>query len=139
MNSIQKPNDILIATLSAPQANVVDLLQNNINADNTSLLKPEEYKQTPFVQQRYTKNGVFNEEAFNQDYLRAYNNFVELAHAESYNNLSDYLTYAPQDRFAPMKSRKWDVSVEYKKLNNPLQRAYSYQGINSISAPVLRR
>jgi hypothetical protein len=65
MNSIQKPNDILIATLSAPQATVVDFLQNNINADNTSILLPEEYKQTPLVQQRYTQNGVFNEDAFN--------------------------------------------------------------------------
>lgn len=137
MNSIQKPNDILIATLSAPQANVVDLLQNNINVDNTSILTPEEYKQTPFVQQRYTQNGVFNEDAFNQDYLRAYANYTELANAESYNNLSDYLTYAPQDRFAPMKSRKWDVSAEYKKIHNPLQRAYSVQGINTVSAPTL--
>lgn len=137
MNSIQKPNDILIATLSAPQANVVDLLQNNINVDNTSILTPEEYKQTPFVQQRYTQNGVFNEDAFNQDYLRAYANYTELANAESYNNLSDYLTYAPQDRFAPMKSRKWDVSAEYEKIHNPLQRAYSVQGINTISAPTL--
>jgi hypothetical protein len=49
MNTIQKPNDILIATLSAPQANTMDLLQNNITATNTSLLTPEEYKQTPFV------------------------------------------------------------------------------------------
>lgn len=137
MNSIQKPNDILIATLSAPQANVVDLLQNNINADNTSLLLPEEYKQTPFVKQRYTQNGVFNEDAFNQDYLRAYNNFTELANAESYNNLSDYLTYSPQDRFAPINGRTWDISAEYKKIHNPMQKQYSVQGINTVSAPTM--
>jgi hypothetical protein len=36
-----------------------------------------------------------------------------------------------------MKSRKWDVSAEYKKIQNPLQRAYSVQGINTISAPTI--
>jgi len=61
MKEVQKPNDIFIATLSAPEASVLDLLQNNINAENTSFLTPDEYKETPFVKKRYTQDGVFNE------------------------------------------------------------------------------
>ena len=137
MNTIQKPNDILIATLSAPQANTMDLLQNNITAANTSLLMPEEYKQTPFVQQRYTQNGVFNEDAFNQDYLLAYQKYSDLAMAESADNLNEYLTYAPQDRFAPANAKTWDTSATYKAITNPLQQQYSVQGINTKSAPTV--
>lgn len=137
MNNIQKPNDILIATLSAPQANVVDLLQNNITAENTSFLTPEEYKQTPFVKQRYTQNGIFNEAAFNYDYLQAYQKFSELAEAESMNALSDYIEHAPQSRFASPGSKKWDVSAEYKRIHNPLQRQYGVQGIYTVSDPTL--
>lgn len=137
MNTIQKPNDILIATLSAPQANVIDLLQNNITAANTSLLMPEEYKQTPFVQQRYTKNGVFNENAFNQDYLLAYQKYSDLAMVEAADNLNEYLTYAPQDRFAPTNAKTWDTSATYKAITNPLQQQYSVQGINTKSAPTV--
>jgi hypothetical protein len=49
MKEIQKPNDILIATLSSPQATAMDLLRNDININNTSLLSKEEYKNTPFI------------------------------------------------------------------------------------------
>jgi hypothetical protein len=38
---------------------------------------------------------VFNEDAFNQDYLLAYQKYSDLAMAESADNLNEYLTYAP--------------------------------------------
>ena len=44
MNEIKKPKDILLATLSSPNSTVMDLLKNDITAENTGLLSPEEYK-----------------------------------------------------------------------------------------------
>ena len=46
MKESQKPNDILVATISAPNATLMDLIQNDINASNTQLLTMDEYKQS---------------------------------------------------------------------------------------------
>lgn len=137
MKEIQKPNDIFVANLSAPEATTLDLLKNNINAENTSLLSPEEYKQTPFVKKKYSDDkGVFNEQAFNQDYLKAYNKYTELADAEAEDNLNKFLTWDKNDRYKPEGGKVWDTTPTFKKLRNPEAVAYSVTGINSKSDPV---
>lgn len=137
MNELQKPNDIFVATINAPQASTLDFLQNNINASNTSFLTPDEYKNTPMVQKKYSQDGVFNDDAFNQDYLKAYQNFTNLALAESQQNLDEFLEYSPTDRFKPMSGKMWDPSAAYQKFKNPLQRAFSVEGINYQSDPTI--
>ena len=136
MKEVQKPNDIFIATLSAPEASVLDLLQNNINAENTSFLTPDEYKETPFVKKRYTQDGVFNEQAFNQDYLRAYEKFSDLADDEAAENLTQFLEYSSSDRFKPINGKDWNTAVSYKALRNPLGKQYSVTGVNAVGDPV---
>ena len=135
MEEIKKPNDIFVANLSAPEAGVTDFIQNGIVAGNTSFLTPDEYKATPFVKKRYTKEGVFNEDAFKQDYLKAYEKYSELADAESAENLEKYLTWDKNDRYKPKDGKVWDTTPAFKKIKNPENRQYSVQGINAISDP----
>ncbi|MDO4465483.1 MAG: hypothetical protein Q4C49_00535 [Bacillota bacterium] len=69
MNNIEKPNDIFVATLSNPNATSLDLLQNNINVNNTALLSRDQYKNTPLAKKVFTtEDGSFNEDAFNKAY-----------------------------------------------------------------------
>jgi hypothetical protein len=45
MDKVQtKPNDIFIATFNAPEATPLELLKNNITAENTTFLNEEEYR-----------------------------------------------------------------------------------------------
>jgi hypothetical protein len=122
MKEIQKPNDILIATLSTPQATAMDLLRNDINIDNTSLLSREEYKNTPFVKKQFTQNGVFNEDAFNKAYDLASEKYWELEDDKLYKNLEQYLEYSDSSRYRPLNSNKRDTAYTPEVVkNNPLQ------------------
>lgn len=134
MDKITKPNDILVATIQAPNATTLDLLQNNINASNTGLLSPEEYKNTPLVKKAFTdENGVFNEEVFNNAYYQAYQKFNDLNDEDILKNIGNDLEHSPVDRFAPLSSKTREVSAQYGRLRNPMQRMYGIEGINKIS------
>ena len=120
MDKITKPNDIFVATLQAPDATTLDLIQNNINASNTSLLTPEEYKKTPMVKKAFTdKNGVFNEEVFNNAYYQAYEKYASLSDEKVYEDVIKDLEYSSTDRFKPISAKVKDNSVVYTKLRNP--------------------
>lgn len=138
MKEIQKPNDILIATLSTPQATAMDLLRNDINIDNTSLLSREEYKNTPFVKKQFTQNGVFNEDAFNKAYDLASEKYWELEDDKLYKNLEQYLEYSDSSRYRPLNSNKRDTAYTPEVVkNNPLQQQISAEGFNIKSNPVI--
>jgi hypothetical protein len=49
MSTLQKANDIFIATLSKPDATTADLMKNNIFADNTQFLDIDTYKNSQFI------------------------------------------------------------------------------------------
>ena len=63
MRELSKPNDIFVAT-SSGDVSLEDLYANNITGDNTSFYTMDEYKMTPFVKKKYTKDGVFDEFTF---------------------------------------------------------------------------
>jgi hypothetical protein len=134
MDKITKPNDIFVATLQSPNATTLDLLQNNINASNTSLLTPEEYKKTPMVKKVFTdENGIFNEEVFNNAYYQAYEKYASLSDERVYNEVVEDLEYSSTDRFRPINAKVKDNSAEYTKLRNSQQQAYGIEGVNVIS------
>lgn len=139
MDQIQKPNDMFVAHLSAPQASLVDLLQNNITADNTEFLKPDEYREKPLIKKRYTQNNVFNEAAFLNDYLAAHAKFEQLTNDQAFKNLENDIEYSPSDRFRPVGGKIFDTSVSYNKIINPLHQQYSVSGINTISDPTITK
>lgn len=137
MNAVEKPNDILIATLHKPEASAFDLVKNNINAQNTSLLSKDEYKQTPFVKKYFTQDGVFNEDAFNKAYELAQKKFFDLEDDNLFDEFSKYLEYGETSRYRPFDAKKRDNSYTPEIIkNNPLQQATGIEGINVQSKPV---
>jgi len=66
---------------------VADIIASGINAKNTVIHEADYYKNIPQVQERFTKNGEFNETDFNQFYescLREYNAFSDDEFLENY-------------------------------------------------------
>lgn len=139
MKEIKQPNDILVATLVAPSASAMDLLRSDINIDNTSLLNPDEYKQTPFIKKHFTdENGVFNEAAFNKVYEMAASKYWELEDSKILKNLEDYLEHSTTSRYRPINGKVKDLTYKPEtNKNNPLQQATSLTYFNEKSAPVI--
>ena len=104
MKESQKPNDILVATISAPNATLMDLIQNDINASNTQLLTMDEYKQSQYIQDKFTKDGTFDNNAFEQYYTLAAQKFEDLRDEDLATKLQ--------------KEIKWDPNSLYKPIDN---------------------
>ena len=58
-----KQNDWLVAGLLNPEFNTSDFLISGLTPDNTQLLTAEQYKKSSFVRDRFTEDGVFNEQS----------------------------------------------------------------------------
>ncbi len=135
MNEISKPNDILLATLQKPDASYLDLLKNNIVSDNTQFLSRDEYKSTPLIQQKFTKDGIFDEEAFNKLYDLAEAKFTNLDENQNLDNLLKEVEYSQTSFFRPLDAKVTDSSYRYEVIkDNPLQQAIGLEGVNYKSA-----
>jgi hypothetical protein len=66
--SNSKQHDMLLAVLSKPDASSLDFTVSNITSENTQLLDREEYKALKYIQEQFTTDGKFNEDAFNNFY-----------------------------------------------------------------------
>jgi hypothetical protein len=66
--SNSKQHDMLLAVLSKPDASLLDFAASNITGENTQLLNREEYKASKYIQEQFTDDGKFNEDAFNNFY-----------------------------------------------------------------------
>lgn len=129
---ITKPNDILITTLNQPQLTPYDLLSNNINGTNTSLLSKEEYKQSPYVQKAFTgEDGKFNDVSFDQAYNLAQQNFFQLTNQEYLKGL-DEIKYSPFDLTRPKFADTFKVSATMEKEYNPFKEKRGWTGIGSV-------
>lgn len=137
MNKVQtKPNDIFVATVSAPDATLLDFLSNNLNVDNTSLLSKEEYLRTPFVKKKFTdSNGVFNNEQFEVFYNKAKENYNNLDDKQAFEGLNDYIEYNSNSRYRDFSKNTRDMSYSMTRLKNPLQQEYGLEGYNIVSKP----
>lgn len=135
-NTLTKPNDILVATLKDPNISTVDLLRNNINADNTSFLSLEEYKNTPLVQKAFTNDkGVFNESEFEAAYTLAAFKYQDLSNSDAFKNWDKELEYSATSIYRPQDSKVRDNSYKLTRLSNPLGESYGVEGINKKGAP----
>ena len=132
MPEITKPNDMLVAKINNPMSSTYDFLSAKLTPQNTSLLSPDEYKQTQFVKDAFrTEDGQFDDIAFNEAYKSAAYNYQEMADDQYLANL-DEMDYSPFDVTRPKFAKTYNVSVEYDKDFNPYKRLYSRSGINSI-------
>jgi hypothetical protein len=78
MEDLKKQNDMLVATISKADLSATDLLKNNLTLENTQLLPREEYKKYKYIQDKFEKDGKFDEELYNKYYDVAYQNYQHL-------------------------------------------------------------
>lgn len=120
MNEINKPNDIFVSTLVNGNLDPLVLTSNGINAENTGLLTPDEYKSSKFVQKAFTdEKGVFNNEKFEQAYLQAANSYRDLINSDSYEKLEKFVEYNFNDLYGDLNTKKQVPSYEFSKEFNP--------------------
>ena len=92
-----KLNDFFAANLNAPENFTFDdFYTHNITPDNTELHDLEYYKNIPQVKKEFTKDGKFDDAAYNAYYngvLRLYNDFSQLDYTQQ---VIDSIDRAPE-------------------------------------------
>ncbi|MDA3856248.1 MAG: hypothetical protein PF569_08375 [Candidatus Woesearchaeota archaeon] len=130
---INKPNDILVATLNNPRATISDLKSSEFTPENTSLFSKDEYKRSDFIKETFKDNkGNFDEIAFDKFYELASVKYNDLTNNKYIQDIEE-TQYDPFDITRPIDSSTYKVSVEYSPDKNPFKEKYSQTGINSIS------
>jgi hypothetical protein len=118
---INKPNDILVATLNSPNATAYDLMANNVLGNNTSFFSKDEYKKSQYVQEAFkTEDGKFDDMAFNSAYALAQDKFTQLTDAQYLKGL-DKMVYSPFDITRPKDAQTFTVGSIYNKDINPFK------------------
>lgn len=129
---IQKPNDILVATINNPNSSTYDLMSAGLTPDNTSLFPDKEvYKQSDYIKELFTQDGKFDDIAFNNAYSVASKHYEDMSNEAYLKSLSE-VEYSPFDITRPAKSKTFKVNVDFEKEINPFRQTYSKIGINSI-------
>ena len=95
-----KQNDWLVAGLLNPEFNTSDFLISGLTPDNTQLLTAEQYKKSSFVRDRFTEDGVFNEQKFDNFYKKRAEEFGKLQSMD----IKDTFVYSPFDTKAKPNS-----------------------------------
>lgn len=128
-----KMNDMLLSTMSNPQAKTLDFLSNGVTPDNTQLLKREDYKSNDNIKAQFTdSSGVFNDEVFDQAYGMALNNLNKISNESAFNNLDD-VEYESYDWTRPIASKVRAVDIKFSKDYNPHLTAYNRDHFGSVT------
>ena len=86
MDKTQKQNDIFAAVLQLPDANVYDLVNSEMNPENTQLLDKDFYKNSEIVKNTFVdSNNKFDEIAVDNAYNKAFSLYNEVINDEQYN------------------------------------------------------
>lgn len=136
MVDIKKPNDIFVAVLNTPDANVFDLKKSNMTPENTSLYSKDTYKESDYIKKYFTgEDGKFDEKAFDNAYLRAYNLYAESSDDKF---LAKALQWDANDLLRPIGSNVADNRpVISKDIYNPDQSLYGRTSLNSVDPGLL--
>lgn len=107
-----KQNDWIIAGLTNPEFTTSEFLISGLNTDNTQLLTEDQYKKSAFVRDRFTENGVFNEDVFDTFYKQRASEFGQLQSMD----VKDTFLYSPfdpraQKKGAQVRSPKFEFEV----------------------------
>ncbi len=118
---INKPNDILVATLNSPNATAYDLMSNNILGNNTSFYSKDEYKKSKYVQDAFKKeDGKFDDVAFEGAYKVAQDKYTQLTNDQYLKGL-DKMVYSPFDITRPKDAKTFNVGTIYSRDINPFK------------------
>jgi len=114
---IEKKNDwvaTLLNTESHPEITEEILYANGITPDNTGIKDSDYYRNIPQIQEKFTKNGKFDESSYQQFYNSALRSYNSYSNKDFVNSLLDYYG-----------TSKYDIST----LSNPAQNVYKTSAI----------
>lgn len=110
-----KTNDMLLATMSNPEAQVLDFVGNDVRPDNTQLLAKDDYKSKDYIKEQFTtEDGKFDEQTFDMAYNMALSNYNKIANEKAMENLDD-VEYEMYDWTRPITSKVRSVDIKYSK------------------------
>lgn len=110
-----KENDWLVAGILNPEFSTSDFLISGLTPDNTQLLTQEQYKNSSFVKDKFTENGIFNEQAFEDFYKNRVEEFGKLQSM----NIDDTFIYSPFDTKAKSDSKIQSPNYSVSIVANP--------------------
>ena len=111
-----KENDWIVAGLNNPDTSTSEFLISGLNIDNTQLLTPEQYKRSNFIKNKFTEDGKFNEDAFNDFYKKRASEFNRLQNLD----VQDTFLYNPLDpRAAKGNKNVNSPKYDYEIVANP--------------------
>ena len=129
MKEMQKPNDMFVATLSKNDADIFDFVKSGLTTDNTQLLDRNQYKELKFIQNTFSKNGVFDDAAFDAVYDKAMANNLELMDLDLSSNLTELLEYNSSSFKKPEGAKIRKTGFTPTKFINP---GGEYIGISDV-------
>ena len=114
-----------------------EIAANGVTPDNVDLQSPEYYKEKKEVQEKFSKNGEFDEVQFNNFYNSALNMYNTFAEEDWTEKFIETLDKDPFDWTQPTKTNVKDVSATiFVKGANPERRSMGIAGIDKMGDPV---
>lgn len=110
-----KENDWLVAGILNPEFSTNDFVISGLTPDNTQLLTLEQYKNSSFVRDKFTENGVFNEQALQDFYKKRVEEFGRLQSLD----INDTFIYSPFDTKAESDSTIASPNYSINIVANP--------------------
>ena len=127
-----------IATLMYNQpSSLEEVVANGLTPDNVNIKSEDYYKGLDEVQKAFSKDGKFDENAFNNFYVSAVNMYNKFAEQDWTNKLVDGLDKDEFDWTQPLKTNVKDKSVILTpKSYNPERRSMGITGIGKMGDPI---
>lgn len=79
---MNKPNDFFATLLLNNPGSFEEMVANGVTPDNTAMMSADYYKGLKPVQEAFTKDGKFDEVAFNNTYDSALNMYNQFANED---------------------------------------------------------
>lgn len=113
-----KENDWLVAGLMNPDFSTNDFAISGLNPDNTQLLPLEQYKNSSFIKDKFTEDGVFKEQKLEDFYKNRVQEFGKLQSISSNDSQNTFL-YSPFDTRNTDRSKTLSPNYSIDIVANP--------------------
>lgn len=133
---MSKPNDWFATLMYNQPSSFDEIIANGVTPNNTEIKSEDYYRSLPEVQEVFSKDGKFDETAFDNFYTGALHSYNDFSNEDWTNKLIEGLAKDPLDWMQPLKTDVKDVSVTVGNGYNPQRRSKGIAGINSVGDPV---
>ena len=134
---MEKYNDWLASVFFQPDMSIQDLADMGVTTENSELKSREFYKSQEAIREAFTKDGKFDDKAYNAYYDSVERVYNKAAEYEFVGNILNQYTYDERDHTAPAHGKIREYTPSIETFANPLGVNYSAEGVNLIGAPTL--